>query len=363
MGSLEKLLYFSAQTPSDKIPIAGQKIAYNHLLELSENYDVFLVFFCDKRELQYISETDYSFCKSVKYIYLSGFKKNLRRLLFFYKPVKFNSRIDNKLKKELIEMIRAEKIRMCHFEFTSIINYIDAIGYLIEYAQTVEHDVTFQSFQRKFKNSKNILLKSFLFFEYTRIKKNELKWLKKFNKIYVLNLKDKKILKKHHVNNCEIKYPKIDNSLKNLKREVVPFSIGFVGAMHREENEDAVIKFINDVLPKLREEFHLIKFYVVGSNPSKKITSISNFNKNVIVTGFVEDLKDYYKFLDISVVPLLAGAGIKIKTLESLKAGIPTFATDVGYEGIDESTENLHRVKDFEDMYLKIKDFFNKNYS
>lgn len=362
MGSLEKLLYFSAQTPSDKIPIAGQKIAYSHLIELSKNHEIHLIFFCNKREAKYISETNYSFCKSVKYIYLSDFKKNLRRLIYFNNPVKFSSRIDNKLKKELIQLVSFENIKKCHFEYTTIINYIDVIGHLIDYSQTVEHDVTFQSFYRKYKNCKNPLMKGFLYFEYVRLKKYELRYLKKFDEVFVLNSKDEQILKKYHISHCQVKYPKIDETFKYLKRKTIPYSIGFVGAMHRRENEDAVIKFIKEVLPKLVNEFHSVKFYIIGSNPSKKIENISFSDDNIIVTGFVEDLKDYYKFLDISVVPLLAGAGIKIKTLESLSAGIPTFSTEIGYEGVDDDAKNLYKVKDFNDLYLKIAQYFTKKY-
>ena len=38
--------------------------------------------------------------------------------------------------------------------------------------------------------------------------------------------------------------------------------------------------------------------------------------------------------MDISVVPLRLGAGVKIKVLESLGAGLPVVTTDVGAEGI-----------------------------
>ena len=38
--------------------------------------------------------------------------------------------------------------------------------------------------------------------------------------------------------------------------------------------------------------------------------------------------------MDISIVPLRLGAGVKIKVLESLAAGLPVLTTDVGAEGI-----------------------------
>ena len=38
--------------------------------------------------------------------------------------------------------------------------------------------------------------------------------------------------------------------------------------------------------------------------------------------------------MDISIVPLRLGAGIKIKVLESLASGLPVITTSVGAEGI-----------------------------
>ena len=76
-----------------------------------------------------------------------------------------------------------------------------------------------------------------------------------------------------------------------------------------------------------------MKFYIVGSKPSEKIKSLAS--EDIIVTGFVEDPKDYFNIMDISVIPLRYGAGIKIKVLESLASGIPVITTDVGAEGIN----------------------------
>ncbi|MDE4771057.1 glycosyltransferase family 4 protein, partial [Klebsiella pneumoniae] len=43
----------------------------------------------------------------------------------------------------------------------------------------------------------------------------------------------------------------------------------------------------------------------------------------------------FFEKAALSVVPLRFGAGIKLKVLETLTAKIPTLATDVGAEGID----------------------------
>ena len=127
----------------------------------------------------------------------------------------------------------------------------------------------------------------------------------------------------------------------------------FWGAMNRKENEDAVIFFMNNIWPYINKENKEIKFYIVGSKPTDKVKSFES--ENVIVTGFIEDPKEYFKIMDLSVIPLRYGAGIKIKVLESLAAGIPVITTDVGAEGINlENGKNSYIVNSSSKFIEKI---------
>jgi glycosyltransferase involved in cell wall biosynthesis len=57
----------------------------------------------------------------------------------------------------------------------------------------------------------------------------------------------------------------------------------------------------------------------------------------VQVTGFVEDLTEYYASARVALAPLLSGAGVKFKVLDALAQGVPVVATTIGAEGIASS--------------------------
>lgn len=123
--------------------------------------------------------------------------------------------------------------------------------------------------------------------------------------------------------------------------------------MNRPENEQAVIYFTQKCFTKLLEIDSEYKLYVVGSNPSAKIINLqNNNNNNIIVTGFVEDPTPYFEKAAIGIVPLLQGAGIKLKTLEMLAAGLPVISTNIGAEGL-ELSENMF-VNDHLDQWLNL---------
>jgi Glycosyl transferases group 1. len=205
--------------------------------------------------------------------------------------------------------------------------------------------------------SNNLFYKFFYSFEYCRIKKFELNNLKKFDFIYTLNNKDLEILKKYKINNISVKYPQVEDWIYNVKRNKVQNkTILFLGAMHRNENQQAVKWFVSNIIPTLISFYPNLKFYVVGGGVSESIKKLQN--KNVVITGYVENLEYFFEKAQVAVVPLSYGAGIKIKTVETISAKIPTIATKIGAEGVDKN-KFLKIANSKEDFVSLIKKEFN----
>jgi glycosyltransferase involved in cell wall biosynthesis len=119
-------------------------------------------------------------------------------------------------------------------------------------------------------------------------------------------------------------------------------SIGFVGAFRHEPNVDAALFFTRDVLPLIQAENPRAKFYLIGANPSDDIKRLHN-GCDIYVTGFVDDLLDYYHRMSVIVVPLRTGVGIRGKILEAWAAGKPVVGTALAAAGIEaRQGENIY---------------------
>lgn len=132
----------------------------------------------------------------------------------------------------------------------------------------------------------------------------------------------------------------------------------FVGGFGHPPNEDAVLWFVDKILP-LIEKHQEMPFYIVGSNPSEKIKKIHN--EHVIVKGFVseEELRSLYNSCKLVVVPLRYGAGVKGKVVEALYYGTPMVTTSVGIEGIEGADQIIavtNKEEDFAETVLKLYD-------
>jgi len=55
----------------------------------------------------------------------------------------------------------------------------------------------------------------------------------------------------------------------------------------------------------------------------------------VVVTGFVEDIRDYLSLADVCIAPLRIARGIQNKVLEAMAMAKPVVATEQAFEGID----------------------------
>lgn len=99
-------------------------------------------------------------------------------------------------------------------------------------------------------------------------------------------------------------------------------------------NVDGVVWFANEVLPLIKKEIPEIHFFVVGSNPTKEVLSLSAFN-GVTVTGYVTDTREYLIKATVVAVPLRIARGIQNKILEAMAMGLPLVATPQAFEGID----------------------------
>ncbi|MFN3873182.1 MAG: glycosyltransferase [Ignavibacterium sp.] len=106
----------------------------------------------------------------------------------------------------------------------------------------------------------------------------------------------------------------------------------FVGNFNHKPNEDAVLFFTKEIFPLIKTKLPGIKFYIVGNNPTEKIKSLKS--NDIIITGWVPDVKEYIDKCRIEVVPLRYGAGNKGKVGEALSSGIPIVTTSIGAEGM-----------------------------
>jgi glycosyltransferase involved in cell wall biosynthesis len=113
-----------------------------------------------------------------------------------------------------------------------------------------------------------------------------------------------------------------------------PFRLVFTGSMDWLPNEDGVLYFCREVLPRLRQAEPRISLAIVGRNPTSAIRRLAQDSDGIEVTGRVDDVRPHVAAAALSIVPLRIGGGTRLKIYESMAMGRAVVSTTIGAEGL-----------------------------
>jgi glycosyltransferase involved in cell wall biosynthesis len=109
----------------------------------------------------------------------------------------------------------------------------------------------------------------------------------------------------------------------------------FVGNFRHLPNREAVEHFANDVLPLVDPALVARHPFTVAGNYLDQVDlDIDPSMPGVHLVGWVPSVEPFLHRARLSVVPLLHGAGVKGKVIETMVAGTPVVTTPIGAEGL-----------------------------
>jgi sugar transferase (PEP-CTERM/EpsH1 system associated) len=132
----------------------------------------------------------------------------------------------------------------------------------------------------------------------------------------------------------------------------------FTGSMDWLPNEDAVLFFVDEILPRITSRVPEASLAVVGRRPSPRLRRRLAARPEVTITGRVDDVRPHLERAAVFVIPLRIGGGTRIKAYEAMAMAKPVVSTRVGVEGLPvQDGEHLvlaDRPEDFADAVLRL---------
>jgi polysaccharide biosynthesis protein PslH len=110
--------------------------------------------------------------------------------------------------------------------------------------------------------------------------------------------------------------------------------VTFIGRMDYFPNQQAVLGFCRDVLPRLQARLPEVRFEIVGADPARAILDLGKL-PGVKVTGSVPDVRPYVTRAAVTVAPLEIARGTQNKILESMSMGVPVVCSTRAAGGVD----------------------------
>jgi len=344
-------------------PNNGSKIRIHQLLcGLSRSHDVTLISFSDLPLPSPESLQQNKVCSSIQVVpwkpYNSqstkarlGFFSNQPRFLVDTYSLEMEFLIRATLQKYKFDLVIASQLSMA-----SYFPLFQGIPALFE---EMELGTFYEQVLREEHFSKRLLAK----LRWLKLKRYGSRLLKNFNSSTVVSEKEYQIIARNfpaHKGKVEVLPNGVDfREYQNVKVDRRPKHLIFSGSFTYLANYQAMQWFIGRVYPFVREQIPDVRLVITGDHSNLPLPSF----ENVILAGYVDDIKSLIASCDVSIVPIWSGGGTRLKILEAMAVSTPVVSTSKGAEGLEaQNGEHLLIADDPQDFAAQVIDLLlNKN--
>ncbi|RKY76379.1 TIGR03087 family PEP-CTERM/XrtA system glycosyltransferase [candidate division KSB1 bacterium] len=329
-----RILFLTPRLPFP--PVGGDKLrVFNFIKHLSRNHKIALIsFIADPDEANYLIEYA-SLLERVKTVLLSKEKSysNACRGILSPKPFQIHYYYLKKMRQLIFQEIESGKYDLVFVHLIRMAEYVKDLRGVPRILDLT--DAISLNYERSVRYRRDVFYLVNLI-EKEKVRRYETEIISHFEKNLLISSVDKNYLSRYTdnqnieivPNGVDIDYFQFYDGVFDLNRVV------FLGNMRTFPNSDAVEYFCKEILPLIRKELPKVKFHIIGSEPSKVVRKLAS-EPEVVVTGYVKDVRPFLRKAAVSVCPMRVGAGIQNKILESMAMGTPVVSTPEGVEGIE----------------------------
>lgn len=241
--------------------------------------------------------------------------------------------INKEFENELVDLLKQEEFDVIQFESIYTAPYL-RIARKYSDARCVcrVHNIEHLIWHRLSTHERSFLKQKYLELLTNRLKNYELDILQKFDLLLPISTKENEYIRELKLN--ESYYlpfgvePKHDLPVVAVEEK----SCYHIGSMDWAPNVEGVQWFLEQIWTHIHKDLPGVALYLAGKNMPPSF--LSKESENLHILGEVDDMTRFSLEKNVMLVPLLSGAGIRIKILEAMSLGKTIVSTTVGADGI-----------------------------
>ena len=298
----------------------GDKLrAYHQLRTLSQSHELYMVALADEMPDEDSIAKIRPFCKEIHIVKLSFASKcwNIFRAFFTGIPFQcgyFYKKEAQKVMKELVNRVHPDRI-YCQLIRTAEYAKCLPVKKILDY-----QDVLSKGMQRRWERGK-WYEKPFFRCEYKRLTRYERHVFDFFDEKIIITEVDRELIPHSENEHIHVIANGVDFDKYACQSCPKEYDLIFAGNMGYAPNIEAAEYLCREVLPLLLEEKPDLKLAICGANPSVRVLNLRS--RNVTVTGWVDDMSEWYAKSRIFIAPMHLGTGLQNKLLEAMSMKLP----------------------------------------
>lgn len=351
MSQSKKILFFTSRIP---YPLEkGDKLrAYYQLKYLSK--DAKIVLCCmSQEEITLKAENELKKFVDKIYVYRSNKVSTLINMLiagvigypfqigyffntgahFYFKKV---------IQKEQPDHIFVQLIRMAEYVLKTQ-NISKSLDYMDTFSKGIERRM------EKEKGLKRLAYR----FEFNRLKKYEEKVFSYFDNHYIISSQDRDSFSFEKAKSISISPNGVDHNFFTPKKNISKsYDLVFTGNMSYPPNVSAVIYIAKEIMPLLIKDYPNIQLLIAGATPTSSVKGLAN--KNITVSGWIDDIRDAYNDSKIFLAPLQIGTGLQNKLLEAMSMELPCITSKLANNALGAKRESEILIGETPHEYVEL---------
>lgn len=266
--------------------------------------------------------------------YSPWFYLRLAKRMFSRYPIVVLNDYSKDIEEAILHLLNKERYDLLICDFLQpTLNFRKVVGFPILLFQ---HNVESVIARRHFEVAANLLLKLFWWLQWRKLDRYERETCHRFTGTVTVSESDKSLLEREFGGRNIFCIPTgIDTDyFVPIDKSEVKDSLVFTGSMDWLPNEDAILFFAREILPRIKMQVPQVKLTVVGRNPSRALLKEVKRIPEIELTGWVKDVRPFVARHKLYVIPLRIGGGTRIKVYEAMAMGKAIISTRIGVEGL-----------------------------
>lgn len=310
----------------------GDKLrAYHHLKLLSERHELIVVALADEPIHPDAATELRQFCSEL-YVNQLPWMSRLFNLVFaFLRGLPFSSgyfysksaqrTIDGIIDRTRPDHIYCQLTRMCE--------YVREVRHI---RRTLDFQDAFSmAFKRRAEREARHV--RWLFeMEQRRLERYEARMLDEFDNCTIISPQDRDCINHRNRDRIVIVPNGVDFRYFRPRELDKQHDLLFTGNMGYPPNIESVEFLVNKVLPLVWKRMPKVRLTIAGATPAERVKSLAG--DNVSVTGWVDDIGEYYARAKVFVAPMLISTGLQNKLLEAMSMQLPCITSPLANNAI-----------------------------